>query len=87
MPFYALKLKEEVQNIDRVNKVNEGIANIALSLFNRIRYYIYYLKVHRQVEIIVLSIVKFIQHVKKGSLLELVRNIPNHYSRPILFSL
>jgi len=32
MPFYALEFQKEVQNIDRVNKVDENIANIALGL-------------------------------------------------------
>ena len=36
MPFYALEFQKEVQNIDRVNKVDESIANIALGL--QIRY-------------------------------------------------
>jgi hypothetical protein len=32
MPFYALEFQKEVQNIDRVNKVDESISNIALGL-------------------------------------------------------
>lgn len=32
MPFNALKLQEEVQDVDRVDEVDERIANIALSL-------------------------------------------------------
>ena len=32
MPLHTLKFHKEVQNVDRVNKIDEGISNIALGL-------------------------------------------------------
>lgn len=46
-----------------------------------------YLKVHRQIKVVVLPLIILIDHVKEGFLLELVGNISDHDRRPILFVL
>jgi len=84
MPLHALEFQKKVQNVDRMNKVDKGIANVALGLKFKFNKILSYLKIHRQVEIVILSNMALIDHIKKGALLEFIRNIPNHYCRPIL---
>ena len=79
MPFNTLEFQKEVHNVDRVNEVDESIADIALSLkVLRMWQLNIYLKIHRKVEIVVLPDVTLVDHVQKSALLELVRNIPDH---------
>jgi hypothetical protein len=84
MPLYALEFQKKVQNVDRMNKVDKGIANVALGLKFKFNKILSYLKIHRQVEIVILSNMALIDHIKKGALLEFIRNIPNHHSCPVL---
>lgn len=68
MPFNALELKEEIKDVDGVNEVDESITNIALRL-----------KVHGKVEVVILTFVVQVDHFKQLHLLELIRDVPNHY--------
>lgn len=75
MPLDALELKKEVENVNWMNEIDEGIAYIALSF-----------QVHGKVEVVILSFVIDIDHVEQLHLLELVRNVPNHNCCSLLFS-
>ena len=60
-PFYALKLQEKVQNVNRVNEVYKSVAHIALSL--KVNVSIYF-KIHWQIEVIILSLVVNVNHLE-----------------------
>ena len=63
-PLSALKLKEEIQDIDGVNEVDEGITNITLGLnwgFSQKNYV--YLKIHWKVEVVIFTKVSLIDHL------------------------
>jgi len=64
MPLHALEFQKEVQNVDCMNKVDKGIANVALGLKFKFNKILSYLKIHRQVEIVVLADVTLVYHIQ-----------------------
>ena len=64
-----------------MNEIYEGIPHITLGLKYESLYG--YLKVHGEVEVVVLPLVVLVDHVQQGLLPELIRDIPDHDGRPI----
>ena len=74
LPFDALEFKEKVKDINWMNKIDKCVSNIALRL-----------QVHRKVEVVILSFVVDVDHLKKLHLFKLVRDVPHHNSCSFFF--
>lgn len=63
LPLYTLKLKEKVQNIESMYKIDECIPHVALGLKKSIKILRFYFQIHGKIEIVVMPLVIFINHL------------------------
>lgn len=70
-PFSVRELEEEVKNKERVNKVNESVADICLIL-----------KVNGQIKKVVVALVICVNFLEEGKLIIFIRNIFDHNCSP-----